>query len=148
GDSIAGFDDDEYRRFATALIILASKNENAKVDAIEEITGDVYNLPRMTVKDAHSLTRYLETCGKSGKAGLGLSLCVSENGVDEARKTYRTYQSSLIKQVRNAEVSGGVVRIDGDFDTGSVADIYENWLLDTPLLVVNDEGKASMRARG
>ncbi|MDY6780686.1 MAG: DHHA1 domain-containing protein [Halobacteria archaeon] len=153
-DRLGSVGEEELRRFSTAVVLLAAKNDGSDAEAVERLIGDVYSFdsyPR--VPNLHTLSRYVEACGKT-KPGLALSVClspVSTDRYDEVRGIYRRFQSRLIDSVREAEVSRGTPAVvelaDGNnFDTGSVADVYADWIVGTPVLVVNNEGESSLRS--
>ncbi|MDY6764377.1 MAG: DHHA1 domain-containing protein [Halobacteria archaeon] len=152
GGSIGEMDENQLSRFSTSVVLLATKNENASVETIESLVGEKYTLTQAPVRDAHTLSSYIEACGKMDKGGLGLSLCVGEGDTEEVKRVYRSFQSNLIETIENVDVNEGdptVVRVETDFDTGPVADVFHRWITGErgDVIVINTDGHASMRSR-
>ncbi|XGI83874.1 DHH family phosphoesterase [Halorutilales archaeon Cl-col2-1] len=152
--SVTDMDDDETTRFSTAVFLLALR-EASNPETAAETVGERYLLSDADGYDAHTFAAYVEACGKTGNPGLGLSLCLGDatGDVKKARKLYRSFESSLIDEVENADVEeedgSGLctVRISGGFDTGSVADVFHRWISDSEVvLVVNPDGEMSLRS--
>lgn len=134
-------DSGDSRRYASAVLFLAAKNQDVDVDALEGLVGTRYVLDGT---DVHSMARYVEATGYAGKPGLALTACL-EWKTDDVSREYRYFQSDLIEYLRNTEAGDRVVRIQG-FPTGVVADVYSDWMIGRPVLVVDDAGYASLRA--
>lgn len=130
----------------TAVVLLALSNENANPEAAASLVGDVHRLPTGTT--VHALSRYVETCAVSGHHGLALSTCLNPGAhLEEARSTWRAFESTLIEEVREARVEDGdpsFAYTDGVTDTGAVADVMRDWV--TGDVVVVGENEASFRA--
>ena len=140
---------EEAKDLPTAVVLLALTQEEARADAVAELAGDVYRLPSGI--DIHTLSRYVEACAVSGKHGLALSLCLDPGAhLEEARETWRAFNSTVIEKVRGAEIEEGddepcFAHIRGSFDTGAVADTLYDWVTGD-VVVVNQDGEASVRA--
>ncbi|MBN1195735.1 MAG: DHH family phosphoesterase [Methanomicrobiaceae archaeon] len=75
----------------------------APAEAMEALYGDRYELGREIIHDAHALAAVLDACGKSGKGGLGISLCLrSTAGIEEAWEIARAYRLTVIGGIRSA----------------------------------------------
>lgn len=142
-DSIRGFDEEEMRRYASSVVVLAAENEAAGARELEGVVGDRYTVGGV---EMHSLAVYLEACGASGKAGTGLEACFSLD-CGEAARVYREFQSDLVEALDSVEVEDRVAWIDG-FDTGLVADVLADWVEGRPVVVADSDGKVSLRASG
>lgn len=145
-DEAREFVDDVGDDLSTAVVLLALTQEAANPDAVEALAGEIYRLPSGV--SLHELSRYVETCAVSGKHGLAFSVCLDpDTHLEEARKAWRTFESTVIENVRDAKVkekSPSFAYVDGGFDTGAVADVMHDWLTGD-VVVVNEDGEASFR---
>jgi hypothetical protein len=130
----------------TAVVFLALTQEASDAEEVARIVGDRYVLPSGV--GIHELSRYVETCAVSGKHGLAFSACLDPGEhVDDARSAWRAFESTVIEKVREARVEDGkpsFAYIDGDFDTGAVADVLKDWVTGD-VVVTNKAGEASFR---
>lgn len=147
-DEAREFVDDVGEDLSTAVVLLALTNEAADAEEVAELVGELYRLPSASETHLHELSRYVETCAVSGKHGLAFSACLDTDGhLDEARKAWRAFESTVVEKVRGAEVEGGnpsFALTDGGFDTGAVADVMYDWVTGD-VVVVNQDGEASFR---
>lgn len=130
----------------TAVVFLALTQEASDAEEVARMVGDRYVLPSGV--GIHELSRYVETCAVSGKHGLAFSVCLDTGEhVDDARSVWRAFESTVIEKVREARLEDGepsFAYIDGDFDTGAVADVLKDWVTGD-VVVTNKAGEASFR---
>jgi single-stranded-DNA-specific exonuclease len=118
----------------------------ASSGAMEAVYGDIYELEREVVHDAHTMAAMVEACGKSGAGGIAASLCLrSSDAVGEAWEITRRYHLAVIAAVRQAkplDQAGTVYEVGNPAIAGSVADILAHDTPRTsPLAVIAREGE-------
>ncbi|VUT27497.1 MAG: single-stranded DNA-specific exonuclease [Candidatus Syntrophoarchaeum sp. GoM_oil] len=129
----------------------------ASEDAIEDAVGERYILNYEVIPDSIGLMQIIDACGKIGKTGLALSLCMRDNGgFDEASGIRVDFQRKVIREL--SEVDQNIHEREGfryifaeDRDiTGAFAGAIIRYLYpDKPLFVMNRLEKVSkISARG
>ncbi len=95
-------DREEERRLCSALLSIAS--ESATKLSKEALFGRTYMLNLEVVKNALDFTRMVDACGRFGKAGIGIGLCLRESRlVEEARSLYQVFQTKLVSELNRIE---------------------------------------------
>ncbi|MHC1596446.1 MAG: DHH family phosphoesterase [Candidatus Syntropharchaeales archaeon] len=145
----------DENRLIDALI--AKIKARASEDAIEDIVGERYILNFEVIPDAIRLMQTIDACGKRGKMGLALSLCMRDrNGIDEASAIRVDFQRKVVREL--SAVDQNIHERDGfryifaeDRDiTGAFAGAIIRYLYpDKPIFVINQLEKVSkISARG
>ena len=84
-------------------LALLRVSPHATPAAMESVYGDLCDLEREVVTDAHTLSGLVDACGKSGHGGLAASLCMRSNAnISEAWDHARAYRSRVIEAVKGA----------------------------------------------
>ena len=102
--TLADLTEDEQRRLASGIIVARINGRHENPD---EIFGDVYEFPDRSgeFKDANEFATILNSCGKTGKADLGVRLCLKDKGSEEeAKKTVLEYRRLISSSVRWAQI--------------------------------------------
>ena len=146
---------EELQRLGSALSILLLKK--SPPDTIESLFGDVYLLNRELIKDVYDFTNTVNSCGKMGLPGLGLSLCLRlEAALPEAEAKRFAYSRERLgargDAIARARDLGSVRYIElccSDV-TGAIASTVIRYVLpDKPLVVLNTEDSLiKVSARG
>jgi single-stranded-DNA-specific exonuclease len=88
--------------------------------------GDMFSLEREVIPDAHALAAVTDACGKTGKGGLAVSLCMrSAAGVDEAWETARSFRLQVISALDRVcpdDSQDGIYEVDDHLVISDVAD--------------------------
>ena len=86
-------------------LALLRVSPHATPAAMESVYGDLCDLEREVVTDAHTLSALVDACGKSGYGGLAASLCMrSSTNIKEAWDHAREYRSRVIEAVKGVSV--------------------------------------------
>ncbi|KQC05596.1 MAG: hypothetical protein APR53_02160 [Methanoculleus sp. SDB] len=112
----------------------------APAEAMEALYGDRYELGREIIHDAHTLAAVLDACGKSGKGGLAIALCLrSSTGLQEAWEIARAYRHTVIgavRSVRRVSDTAPFFETENASMTGAVADAIAYSQMHTAPVVV------------
>jgi single-stranded-DNA-specific exonuclease len=113
--------------------------------AMRGLYGDLFSLEREVIIDGHTMAAVVDACGKSGRGGLAVSLCLrAPEGIDEAFELTRQHRMNVIDSLRAAcqsrDESGfyevGDVRVASD-----VADVLVRDCVSTgPVFVIARAG--------
>ncbi|NOX71977.1 MAG: DHH family phosphoesterase [Candidatus Micrarchaeota archaeon] len=98
--TLADLSEDEQKKLAGGIIIARI---NGRKDNPDEIFGDVYELLDRNdeFRDASEFATMLNSCGKTGKADLGVRLCINDaTAADEVRKTISEYRRMISASVK------------------------------------------------
>ncbi|MEM2989901.1 MAG: DHH family phosphoesterase [Halobacteria archaeon] len=153
--SYSDLNEEEKRRFLSAVMLKAMKRSSA--EALAELIGEAYLLNKEVYPQALGFANLLNACGKLGKTGLALSLCLRDKTqLEEAKKYYHEYQRRVIAELKAIE--GKVkqlkaiqyVQIKDAAVTSSVSSCIMRYISPAlPLLVLSEEaGKIKVSARG
>jgi single-stranded DNA-specific DHH superfamily exonuclease len=145
----------DENRLIDALI--AKIKLRASADAIEDTVGKRFILNFEVIPDAIGLMQIIDACGKRGKMGLALSLCMRDrDGIDEASAIRVDFQRKVVREL--SEVDQNIHEREGfryifaeDRDiTGAFAGAIIRYLHpDKPIFVINQLEKVSkISARG
>ncbi len=147
--------EEEKRRFISAMMLKLMKQSSP--ESIEELIGEIYFLNSEVYSHSLGFANILNACGKLGKAGLALSLCLRDSTqLNEARKLHREYQKKVIAEVRAVEgkikkcTAIQYVKISDPDVTSAVSGSIMRYVTHgVPLLVLSqDEKKIKVSARG
>ena len=158
---ISELSEEEQRRIADALVALlhTPENEGEKGAAglyADALFGTSYVLNEEVIPSAYEFMRVVDACGRFGKGGIGLALCLrDESMLDEARRLHRKFQTKLVLELRRVRESRSsaasavkempnlyyfFVRERGI--TGVLAGILARYIfVDKPVVVLNTIGK-------
>ncbi|MFZ2070849.1 MAG: DHH family phosphoesterase [Halobacteriota archaeon] len=102
--SMSDLVDEEERRLTTAL--LAHARESGVELHEDALVGTTYNMNVEVVRNGLDFMRMIDACGRFGKAGIGIGLCMRETKlIEEARSLYRQLQSKLVSELNRIEVA-------------------------------------------
>lgn len=144
--------EDGYERLLSA-IILEIAAESSEI-AMSSLWGDTWELQRGVIHDAHTLASVTESCGLSGRGGLGAMLCMRNSDVvDEAKQIAARHRLDTIEALATAtrynENGPAIFKIENPSVSGTVADVLaRDGLFDTPVLTISRiNGNYSISAR-
>lgn len=153
--NIENLDPDELKTLGSALSLKLLKK--SPPDTIEALFGDIYILNHELIKDVNDFTNTVNSCGKMGLPGLGLSVCLRyEPALEEAEAKRLEYSrhildalSDAINRIKDMD-SIRYIDIQSKDVTGAIASTVIRYVMpDKPLLVLNTEdGKVKVSARG
>jgi single-stranded DNA-specific DHH superfamily exonuclease len=127
--------------FLSRLIL--EVGEEASVDALLRIFGDVYDLEREVIPEAPTLSAVVDACGKSGRGGLAASLCLGDPaGLSEAWDLFSAFRQRIIKGLRSVrQISPGWYRLDDPMVASDMADLLSQDVVQTtPVFVIAGDG--------
>jgi single-stranded DNA-specific DHH superfamily exonuclease len=147
--------DEEKRRFISALMLKVLKR--GSIEALGELIGEVYILNKEVYPEALGFANLLNACGKLGKTGLALSLCLRDKTqIAEAKKYQYEFQKRVIAELKAIE--GKIkqlraiqyIQIEDAAVTSAVSSCIMRYISpDLPILVLSEEaGKIKISARG
>ena len=94
--------------------------------AMESVYGDLCDLEREVITDAHTLSGLVDACGKSGHGGLAAGFCMRSNtNLIEAWDLVRSYRARVIEAIKGASIGSGAllcVEVQEAAIKGDVAD--------------------------
>ncbi|MHB1908323.1 MAG: DHH family phosphoesterase [Nitrososphaerales archaeon] len=105
--TIADFQEEEKQEILQAIV----PHLSGTTSTVEDLVGTVYSLasedeysPSHDVRDFVSL---LNACGRTGKSGIALSICLGARGTvpTEAEQTLGEYRNELVRDVQNLMAS-------------------------------------------
>ncbi|HVP94691.1 MAG TPA: DHH family phosphoesterase [Methanoregulaceae archaeon] len=95
--------DDEADQSVLLSLLVLETSEKAGAGIARALYGDVFSLEREVIPDAHTLTSVTDACGKTGKGGLAVSICMrSAAGTGEAWETTRSFRLQVIAALDQA----------------------------------------------
>jgi single-stranded DNA-specific DHH superfamily exonuclease len=146
---------EDLKRLASALTMLLLKK--SPPDTIDSLIGDAYTLNNELIKDVYDFTNTVNSCGKMGVPGLGLSVCLRYKPAMQEAETKRFEYSRQIldafnEAVKHVEDMGSVryLNICCSDVTGAIASTIIRYVMpDKPIIVMNTEdGTVKVSARG
>jgi len=145
-------DEEGFERIISAIILEMAAVSNEK--SMCSLWGDTWELQRSVIHDAHSLASITESCGLSGRGGLGAMLCMrNEDAIDEAKQIAVKHRldtiEALAKITRYNEDGPAIFKIENPSVSSTVADILaRDGLYETPVLTISRiNGDYSVSAR-
>lgn len=125
-------------------LAMVRMGRKASVGAMTDLYGDRFALAREVVEDANTLASLVDACGKAGRGGLALSLCLrSQEGIGEAWEVASSYRLAAIAAIREASAAehDGFCKVGNPAVAGAVAGALANDLVrDTPVAVYAESG--------
>ncbi|MBN1431543.1 MAG: DHH family phosphoesterase, partial [Methanomicrobiaceae archaeon] len=134
-------EDQGYEKILSAIILEIAEKSNER--AMCSLWGNTWELQRGIIHDAHTLASVIESCGLSGRGGLGALLCMGNSEiVDEAKKIGEKHRLDTIQAVDSAKKMSAegpaVFEIENPSVSSTVADILaKDGLFDTPVFTVS-----------
>ena len=103
GDRIlSDLNEEEERRLTSALLSLLRESQAEISD--DALVGTTYNLHSEVIRDGMDFMRMVDACGRLGKSGIGIGLCLREEKlVEEATSLYVSIQSKLVSELSRIE---------------------------------------------
>ncbi|VUT25659.1 MAG: DHHA1 domain protein [Candidatus Methanolliviera sp. GoM_oil] len=157
GREIFSLSEEEMNVLCDALTLKLVKH--ASPDAIRSFVGEIYSIRGDGVKNLLFLMDLLNSCGKMGKSGLALSLCLKDLSVmEEAKKCLMDFKIRIITELKDLKkrLRRGdnlqYMKIENKGVTGEIASSIIRYISpDLPILVLNEdkkENKIRISARG
>jgi single-stranded DNA-specific DHH superfamily exonuclease len=153
--NIENLSHEDLKRLGSALSLLLLKK--SPPDTIDSLFGDVYLLNRELIRDVYDFTNTVNSCGKMGLPGLGLSVCLRYGpALGEAEEKRFEYSGQILealeKAISNVKEMDHIRYLDiccSDV-TGAIASTIIRYVMpDKPIVVLNVEGdKIKVSARG
>jgi single-stranded DNA-specific DHH superfamily exonuclease len=143
-----------YDLLISTLVLRAA--EFCRHDALLNLYGDIYQLEREVIEDAHSMTMLIDACGKEGKGSLAAAICLRSSGnLNEAWEIASNHRIRLIDELKNALASpqetDGVYEISDKRLASDVADTISGCLdiKQTPVIVLarQEDGNCHLSIR-
>ena len=98
--------EEDERRLCSALLSIAGESNRELRE--EALFGTTYILNSEVVKNALDFMRMVDACGRFGKAGIGIGLCMREEGlIEEAKSLYTVFQNKLVSELNRIEGAKG-----------------------------------------
>ncbi|CDI06194.1 DHHA1 domain-containing protein [Candidatus Nitrosotenuis uzonensis] len=117
--------DDEKRQLIEAITKYASSQNASQI--MEELIGYTYTFPseerRSFLRDAREFSTMLNSCGRIGRAGVGIAICMGdrnrmlqegENILVEYRKMIRDYMNILSNERWRISGSANCIMVNGE----------------------------------
>ncbi|MHC1635128.1 MAG: DHHA1 domain-containing protein [Candidatus Methanospirareceae archaeon] len=144
--NLSDLDENKLQELRNALLSMIDDGE----EAASALFGDVYTLNLEIIKNSITFMRVVDACGRLGKAGIGIGICMREEEVlEEAYSLYMKFQSKLVSELKR--VRGNVKETSNIFYfyvkeksiTGILAGIMARYMYTSkPVIVINKrEGK-------
>jgi single-stranded-DNA-specific exonuclease len=153
----ADLTEEEEKRLAGALLPLLRESPAEHSD--ELLLGPTYLLHAEVIRHGEDFMRIVDACGRMGKAGIGVGLCLREERlVEEATSLYRSIQTKLVSELNRLESEEHAISelehlfyfyVQESGVTGILAGIVADYLRTTkPVIVLNkkdrlEEGKSA-----
>jgi single-stranded DNA-specific DHH superfamily exonuclease len=153
--NIESLSHEDLKRLGSALSLKLLKK--SPPDTIDSLFGEIYILEKELIKDVFDFTNTVNSCGKLGKPGLGLSVCLRHMPALESAEAKRfDYSKQILDALHDAvgkiqDMSSiRYIDIKSSDVTGAIASTVIRYVMpDKPLIVLNTEdGKVKVSARG
>jgi len=143
---------DGYESLLSAIILEIAPASNET--AMSSLWRDTWELQRSVIHDAHTLASVTESCGLSGRGGLGAMLCMrNEDAVGEAKQIALRHRLDVIEALATAtrynEEGPAIFKIENHTVSSTVADVLaRDGLFDEPVFTISRmNGNYSVSAR-
>lgn len=104
GKRVSELTDEEGMRLADAVALKMLKGPHPSI--VELLVGEHYRAPSEVVPSTIELAELIGACGKLGRAGLGIALCLRDaNVLDEARSVLETHERIVLEAIKRVEGS-------------------------------------------
>lgn len=115
--TVADLTEDEKQR----LLETVTPHLSGTTYTVEDLVGSVYAQSEKdeysAVKDARDLAHTLSACGRMGKPGVGVSMCLGDDAeiVTEVEQTYSDYKSEILRSLSSLTSNEDRIREKGDY---------------------------------
>ncbi|PKL60706.1 MAG: hypothetical protein CVV33_01270 [Methanomicrobiales archaeon HGW-Methanomicrobiales-4] len=118
--------------------------EFSRPDALLNLYGDIYELEREVIADAHTMTMLIDACGKEGEGSTAAAICLRSSGdLSNAWAIATSHRTRLINELRKTlgapgEGPTGVYEISDKRLASDVADTISGCMdtRDNPIIVL------------
>jgi len=101
-DKLSEMDGDQRRKLGSVLT--AQLLARSGPGAVKNLIGPIYRLSNELIPDARLLANIVDSCGRMGRTGLGLALCLrDEVSLFESQNIHREHFQNVIAATREAE---------------------------------------------
>ena len=154
---VSDLEEEEERRLTTALLSLSGESKAGASIGEDTLVGTTYILNAEVVRNGIDFMRIVDACGRFGKAGIGIGLCMREEKmIEEATSLYTKFQSKLVSELNRIEgAEGNGIRelpnifyfyVQESGITGVLAGIIAEYLCTgKPVIVLNKKDGAGER---
>ncbi len=109
--NIGDLDEEEERRLTAALLSLSGESNAGTAINRDALVGNTYILNAEVVRRGIDLMRMVDACGRFGKAGVGIGLCLRDGKmIEEAVSLYMQFQSKLVSELNRIESGEGIIK--------------------------------------
>ncbi|RLG36188.1 phosphoesterase [Methanosarcinales archaeon] len=145
--------EEDVKRLSSALLSIARESNTELRE--EALIGTSYLLNLEVEKNVLDFMRMVDACGRFGKAGMGIGLCLREEKlVEEAKSLYMMFQNKLVSELNRIEVAkeGGMKELPNVYYlyvqekgiTGVLAGIIAEYInTSKPVIVLNRKNGAN-----
>ncbi len=148
---LSDFEEEEERRLTAALLLLS--RESATGISEDALVGTTYILNSEVVRNGIDFMRLVDACGRFGKAGIGIGLCLrDEKQIKEATSLHMKFQGKLVSELNRIESGEGIIKeLPNIFYfymhergiTGVLAGIVSDYLYTAkPVIALNKKNRA------
>ncbi len=148
---VSDLEEEEERRLTTALVSLLRESKTGISE--DALVGTTYILNSEVVRNGIEFMRMVDACGRFGKAGIGIGLCLREERmIEEATSLYVKFQSKLVSELNRIESEEGIIKelpnifyfyVHEKGITGVLAGIVAEYLYTgKPVIVLNKKNGA------
>ncbi|MCK4475978.1 MAG: DHH family phosphoesterase [Methanophagales archaeon] len=150
---LSDLEEREERRLTTALLSLSGESKAGAGISEDTLVGITYILNSEVVRNGLKFMRLVDACGRFGKAGIGIGLCLREERmIEEATSLYIKFQSKLVSELNRIESGEGIIKelpnifyfyVHESGITGVLAGIVAEYLYTgKPVIALNKKNRA------
>ena len=146
---------EEEGRLTSALLSLLRESQ---VDISDDaLVGTTYNLHSEVIRDGRDFMRMVDACGRLGKSGIGIGLCLREKKlIEEATSLYVSIQTKLVSELNRIDREEAAIKelqnifyffVQESGVTGTLTGVVADYVCTSkPVIVLNkkdrvEEGK-------
>lgn len=157
--NVSDLEEREEKRLTTALLSLSGESKAGTGISEDALVGTTYILNYEVVRSGIDFMRIVDACGRFGKAGIGIGLCLRDKKmIEEAISLYMKFQSKLVSELNRIESAEGneIKELSHIFYfyvhesgiTGVLAGILAEYLYtEKPVIVLNKKEGARTETR-
>lgn len=109
--NIGDLEEEGERRLTAALLSLSGESNAGAAINRDALVGNTYILNAEVVRKGIDLMRMVDACGRFGKAGVGIGLCLRDGKmIEEAVSLYMQFQSKLVSELNRIESGKGIIK--------------------------------------
>lgn len=143
--------DEEESKLTAALLAFVRESQHTEISD-EMLVGTTYRLHCEVIPNGFDLMRTIDACGRLGKSGLGLGLCLREARLkEEATTLYTNIQAKLVSELNRLEGGEGAIKsltnlsyfyVQEGGVTGTVAGIVADYICtEKPVIGLNKKDR-------